>query len=293
MNTVRTFVTTLMMHMVVLPTMLSATNKPVVDDSIDRAKSSHVATINNKVDSHEDVVEPVLLASIPKAGTHLMSKIAHSVYKKETHWGMQVYTLDESEIQQLQPNTYYMLHAKGSQFNIDLCSRYNFKTLLIIRDPRDVLVSWARWLKNSPDNKEFYEHLDLNELLTNLIENFNLSHLKKRTIVDHFNSYLRWQAYGKLYITSFEKLVGAKGGGDDIVQKQEIIKIGYFLGVSVNEEEVEVGVQKLFGGTATFSEGQIGGWKKYLTEGHKNALKKVPGFNNLLKKLGYAHDSKW
>ena len=57
----------------------------------------------------------------------------------------------------------------------------------------------------------------------------------------------------------FEDLVGAEGGGDKDVQLAAIQCVLAFLGKDMaRAEEIR---SKAFGGTRTFSGGQIGGWQ--------------------------------
>lgn len=62
-------------------------------------------------------------------------------------------------------------------------------------------------------------------------------------------------------VVRFENLVGPKGSGSEILQKNEVKRIANYLELTVSDEEIEEVCQKLFGGTKTFKKGQIGTWK--------------------------------
>jgi len=105
--------------------------------------------------------------------------------------------------------------------------------------------------------------------------------------------YLDWRFEAYIYTTTFEKLVGQRGGGDNEVQLQEIINIANHIGQKIDENEAMLIVSKLYGGTATFNEGKIGSWKKYFLPRHKVAFKNIPGANEILVELGYEKDFDW
>ena len=157
--------------------------------------------------------KPLLVTTIPKSGTHLLSKAIRFMTGYTTYWGQSVDTVNPWELNNLRHDEFYMLHAVCTPYNYDLIKYRNFKVILLIRDPRDVLLSWAHWLKESPGNKPFYECHTLSDLISCLIKNYRLSHLESQSLVEFFEQYLCWADYSDVFVTSFEKLVGPRGGG--------------------------------------------------------------------------------
>ncbi|MCB1106832.1 MAG: hypothetical protein KDK76_01905 [Chlamydiia bacterium] len=75
-------------------------------------------------------------------------------------------------------------------------------------------------------------------------------------------------------ICKFENLVGPSGGGNVRAQREEVKKLLSFLDISFDEEKLEGILGNLFGGTKTFSCGQIGGWKKAFNFENRKLFKK-------------------
>jgi len=109
-------------------------------------------------------------------------------------------------------------------------------------------------------------------------------------INDLYQKYLPWLTVPGIYAVKFENLVGSQGGGDDDVQYHIITEIAQHAGVPYSDETIQHVVDNLFG-RYTFREGQIGAWKKYFTEQHKEAFKHHAG--QLLIDLGYEKDMAW
>ena len=90
----------------------------------------------------------------------------------------------------------------------------------------------------------------------------------------------------------FENLVGARGGGSDAVQRNEIEKIAAHLGMRLTPDDIDCVIEKAFNPKSpTFRKGLIGDWKSHFTPEHKDAFKRVAG--QLLIDLGYEKDFEW
>lgn len=263
---------------------------------------------NNRV-----IPEPVVIVSIPKCGTHLLAKLIPFINNKKLRYAPTVTALYEKEMYILDPNNFYVTHAPCSQNNLLIADKTKAKIILCVRDPRDALVSYAYYLKKEY-NYRTKNRLPLNhyngtqtdwklallprdEMITQFIKKspFQGPEISKHTnIVEFYCQYVLWQEnYPNILVTSFEKLVGPKGGGDPEMQIKEIKRIAQFLNVDITESRVKTICEKLFGGTGTFRAGRIGDWKDHLTNKQKDALKAMPGFNELLIELGYENDTHW
>lgn len=171
------------------------------------------------------------------------------------------------------------------------------------RDPRDVVVSMARFMKKLPDVWPAAINVCLNDIIMDLIRNNNLSNgcPPAQGIFDQYRKYLPWRNIPGCYAVRFENLVGVQGGGSDQLQLIEIKNIAQHVGVVLTDARAKKIAQNLFGGTWTFiatqdvagqaKAGQIGSWKFVFTEEHKKAFKEVAG--QLLIDLGYEQDFNW
>lgn len=273
-----------------------------------------VFLIFSKIYSNEN--EPKLFAtSIAKSGTHLVEKVIFQLTGKHpfysAKWPLYCMELRQEDIDASlrHLNTYLAAHAPCIGPNLEVANANKLKIILMIRDPRDVIVSYAHWLKVNrahillPGAENIYPHWEkiknwsVSEIINSFIDDYpckghaNLN--EKQTIVQMYEHYLNWESYADIYITSFEKLVGAKGGGDDITQRNEFLAIARFLNKSIDESMAADMCEKVFGTGNTFRQGQIGSWKKEFTEEQKKAFKSIQGFNQLLIRLNYEKDSNW
>lgn len=177
------------------------------------------------------------------------------------------------------------------------------KILFIYRDPRDQVVSLAHFMRHH-FNTWVASKLPLNEIISRLIVDYSTIYYTEgkdswndpvlKTIggvANFYNLYLPWFEYPDIYITTFEKLVGTKGGGSDEIQFQEIVNIANFLELELTPDILKEIQINLFGQSTTFREGCIGGWQKHFTQHDKETLKETAG--QLLIDLGYEPDLNW
>ena len=163
--------------------------------------------------------------------------------------------------------------------NIMQINKSNIKACFIYRDPRDQIVSSALFLtKELPVLAKFDINIIIDKLITEIGKLYHL--------------FLPWQFEPYIYTTTFEKLIGENGGGSRDAQVREIIAIANHIGIQIDLEQALDLSEQLFGGTATFREGQIGSWKTHFLERHKTAFKEGPG-QQLLELLGYEKDTNW
>lgn len=245
-----------------------------------------------------------LVISIPKAGTNLMGKLCISFgFSYHNFIAKTVTHINDDEIKKLPLMHYTCLHIVASPEHFAALTESKYSNIFIYRDPRDQIVSAAYFMKASEDTWSCGEW-PLDKLISHLIVDCSLwcslkdqspwhSELLKNvgTIKDFYDLYIGWMNFSGIYVTTFEKLVGAKGGGDDMVQYQEIRNISDHCGLSLAHNDILSIQQNLFGGTGTFRNGMIGEWKSHFTEDDKVMFKKVAG--QLLIDLGYEKDFNW
>ena len=196
-------------------------------------------------------------------------------------------------------NLWHLPYAKNCE---DFINRHSYTNFLIIRDPRDQVVSMAHFvLKDYEEDKVVF-----NNVLLDLIDGKKRRYIHwgivcvvyphewNLGVVDFYNLlYLPWMNSANFYTIKFENLIGVKGGGTKEAQVDEIKNIGNHLGINLTSEKIDKIINDLFGGTQTFREGKIGSWEEYFTPEVKEVFKAVPGANELLIKLGYEKDDKW
>lgn len=170
-----------------------------------------------------------------------------------------------------------------------------FRMILIIRDPRDVIESELAFFYNTKKLSlhNYYRNLTHDEGLMAIIRGTSQSHdlPTQPNIRDILLGYLPWLSKPYVYVTTFEDLVGPMGGGQSGAQIHQIRAIANHLEISISEDEVKTIQAHAFGGTHTFRKGAIGSWKQKFTEEHRIACKDLIG--DLLIQLGYEKDTLW
>lgn len=263
---------------------------------------------------------PVLINSLPKSGTNMLAKmlqlfsgssneIEHfgfsSLAKFRNHRDDQSCSviigvdfptrvpidLLKDAFKSLQPQCFATAHLPYTPILAELLLSLGIKMLLILRDPRDVVVSHAKYVSSSPKHPLFtyYQTLNFDEQIMASIKGVE-SHLTMPDINQRVRSLLQWSAQSFTYTTYFEKLVGPKGGGETKDQIDEIINISNHLGVYLSESQIENISGNIFGETATFRRGKIGAWQESFNEDHIKAFNLIAG--DLLDDLGYQKKQK-
>lgn len=258
----------------------------------------------------------IIMISIPKAGTHLLQRcielLTSCTLDNKHFYNIPFKALNyptpeilTAMITSIKPNNFGSFHLRFDQTYAALFAELNIRVIFITRDPRDQLVSRVNYIKKGgyPDFK--FSRLPFHALLSSFIgemhqpfigiESFNHRANKNAhklcNIQQLYQEFLPWQQQSCCYTTTFEKLIGARGGGSDELQLQEIKNIAHHINVAITDDQArEIGA-KLFGNTHTFVKGQIGTWKQYFLPHHKEAFNKVAP--TLLQELEYASDNTW
>jgi hypothetical protein len=249
----------------------------------------------------EDMYRQVAI-TIPKCGTNLLFKLLTGICSAQLAIPRKrFFLIDDQAVKILTKSPLFILiaHAIYVERNIKKLNDEHIKKVFIYRDPRDQIVSAAFWIKTIERVPEHEWSID--ELIDALIldgstlwSSIFLAQnpwIHVKDIASFYNLYLPWRFEPNVYTTTFEKLVGKEGGGDEATQIDEIIAIANYLGHVITTEEAKKISSALFGGTLTFREGKIGSWKGHFLERHKAAFKKVAG--QLLIDLGYERDFNW
>lgn len=177
-------------------------------------------------------------------------------------------------------------HAPYSLHLEKILTNQNFRIIQIVRDPRDVLVSFAYWIETRPDffPYKLFAPLTIEERINTLISGSNLD---TRFVWEPFSAILDrsagWLKNDNAIVVRFEDLIGAQGGGNKTQQLATLEKIAEWIGVQVDMNTV---TETLFGGTPTFRKGEIGNWKNVFTIRNREQFVSAIG-NDRLSFWGY------
>jgi hypothetical protein len=238
--------------------------------------------------------KPFLLFTIPKAGTHLANKLFQTISQKKGDFlYIPPYDFDVTYPEEFRNGNFYFIHYRDWSHHphqIDLFKE--MELFVIVRDPRDVLISSVYFFKYHLDTLLGESSFD--ERLAYLIESeFLLDHLQ-----DFFGPYYFFQKISDIRekynptLIRFEDIVGPNGGGDLDTQLRIIREIGRKLGKSFTRKQAFDISKAIYGKSPTFREGKIGAWRTEFTPYHIELFKKSK-FNQILLDLNYESSPDW
>jgi hypothetical protein len=190
-------------------------------------------------------------------------------------------------------------HARFHPVLRDLIGELRFRQILVLRDPRDVVVSGMFFQKREPwllHHKYYTEALESDEeRIMATIRGFGLdvaTDHPRASIREIFEGYIPWLDDPSTLVVRFEDLVGPRGGGVSEKQLDEIKRIGDFVERPLSRERAQRIAQKMYSkGSLTYRKGIVGDWRNHFTEDHQRVFKEVAG--DILIRLGYEKDTDW
>ncbi|MBE9490583.1 MAG: sulfotransferase domain-containing protein [Bacteroidetes bacterium] len=268
----------------------------------------------------------VFVNSVPKSGTNLMEKLIrlvgikrsgkslayssvegrHSIAKHlirinhfsgvsvpiglEVPVSVSIKWLDRY-LSSIDTNRYISGHAAYSEQLDYLLKSKNIKTLQMFRDPRAVLVSWAKYIVEDINKwhpyHDFFKSLSLHKRIRFLITGGSVGQSYYSSFKEVLSRSAGWLYNPNCLIVRFEDLVGSKGGGSDELQRKTILNILKHIDKEVRVNELEQLQSDLFGGTHTFRGGQIDQWEEDFNDVLHELIKYELQDCDCLKKLGY------
>lgn len=250
----------------------------------------------------------VIVNSMPKAGTHLLTRVLellpvfvprwtyHALVNKDQSQNQKLY----QKIFKIRQGQYVSGHLQWHQELVDVLNEANIKTLFIMRDLRDIAFSNAYYLTYRYQSHSLHSYFnslnsDDERLMASIVgvsEKFLERGLRSPSIGENAASYLPWLQEENCLSVRFEDLVGSSGGGQDNKQIETIRAITNYLNVDVSEEQIiQIAKKVFYKKSNTFRKGQIGDWRNHFTDEHKQAFKEVCG--DILIKMGYADGYDW
>jgi len=235
----------------------------------------------------------ILANSIPKAGTHLMESalnlipgIVFSGDRTLMDWeGSDLAIL--KKISRLKRGQFANAHLPASDAYLRVVEEHDIRVLMTIRDPRDVIVSHAKYV-NEIDKTHRSHHImaalpdDDARLMAVIcgVDGFIAP------VDELWRRYQAWFEHPSALVIKFEDMVGAKGGGSSEAQLETVQRVVAHLGLDLSEEIIRDVSDNIFNPKApTFRKGVTGNWKKHFKEEHIQAFMDRTG--DLLSRLGY------
>lgn len=248
-------------------------------------------------------LHPFFLNSVPKAGTHLIKQIligmpsikhdpANHMYE-----GLTSQLSDHKKIlTTLGPNEFASGHIYYSEEWTQMLSNLNMKQIFMIRDPRDVLVSFYYYLDKLP-HFNLYKYMEANKLskkekILSIINGVQIPEVDYPDIKTWFNLFRGWMYNPFVLNVRFEELHFS----NESARLNTIRRIVAFLMGEINPIKLDHVVNHMIANIApvsspTFRKGAIGNWKTEFDEEIKQAFKDVTG--NLLIEMNYEKTMDW
>lgn len=241
-----------------------------------------------------------ILFSIPKSGTHLMKKcltmltgLSAAGFPDEWHRDTQHLAAILEYVELLNSrNQFLSVHSYSHLFDDPLVDFLNhhpdYIPIIQIRDLRDAFVSVLYhgnvmdYLKEEMRHESVVStayHKDdytLDDILTHALTRKDENNQKVMNYM--FSDTLPFMFYlmnlPRAVVVRFEDLVGAKGGGNDDIQRMVVAQLANALSIELPRNRLNLIAHSLFGQSkgpdvsVTFRSGKIGSWKTYFSDEH-------------------------
>lgn len=172
-------------------------------------------------------------------------------------------------------------HAAYSDQLLNMLKENNFKVIQIVRDPRDIVVSFAHWIKTRPDYYAypFFADVSHEEIMLRLIKGGRCGGLYYDSLATVLDRSYGWITASKedVLVVHFENLVGLKGGGDATAQMKEISRIADWIHSPCTD--LMAVAERSFGHSrsGTMRKGHSGEWRNEFTDKVDSVFKEVVG----------------
>lgn len=146
----------------------------------------------------------------------------------------------------------------------------NYRIIVMIRDPRDVLLSFLHYIRR-PQHMLYPDFADLNTLdaMSLLIHGGETRYSRRKILplAESFRLVSKWQEKPEALLLRFEDLVGEQGGGSAERQNMVLFELVEFLGAHVDSMMIEQIRNNIYDVNArTFRKGMISSWREELSQ---------------------------
>jgi sulfotransferase 6B1 len=253
----------------------------------------------------------VFLVSYPKAGTHLVRGLLDALPSmRYSGVHLQAERLGaapgrsglpsdpasrdriERRLRGVRNGQYVSAHLGYAPFLGEALAELGYVTIFVVRDPRDVVVSYARWAASVPAH-HMKAHLtregadasqNLMDVITGVPDRAGVPGLE--SIGERLTAYLPWLDHAD-HVSRFEQLIGPNGGGTAQAQLDEVRRIQHAVDRDVPGEDASAAIAARVWSpaSATFRRGFAGGWREQFTPELEAAFERAAG--DAARRLGY------
>jgi hypothetical protein len=245
--------------------------------------------------------------AIPKAGSTLLFNILRGLPKigpfvdtglneiKPYFRGAQTSQVwIRKQLNALRPGDVRFGYLYATEENIELLCQPGRVGYLILRDPRDVVLSEVFYaLQINPDHL-LHDHLaaqpDIESRINTIIRGIPEGPLKRVNVKDHYRRFLPWLRRNEFHEVRFETLIG-EPRLTLIAMLEHLMGRGFELGIPYEQAVDLLQEQMAPEKSLTYRKGQPGEWRQFFSEQNKHVFKEIAG--DLLVQLGYETDMTW
>jgi hypothetical protein len=168
------------------------------------------------------------------------------------------------------PEGYFIAgHVPCTETFEGLLKELNFRHIIIIRDPRDVLVSMAHYIAKPvhPLSKTMSK-FSFNKRIQFLMKGGMVGNRIILNFKDAYSSMLKWRYSRDCVLIRFEELIGEKGGGNKSSALMTLKNIAGYLDINLDDSRMNYIYSNIFDvNSPTFRKGKIGSWKEEFPAG--------------------------
>lgn len=247
----------------------------------------------------------VLVASIPKSGTHLIISALRNVQGLRVCPKLVLGNVKTHKvirrIRGLGRSQVLVGHIVYNPEIGAVIAQEQLRLVVMMRDPRGVVASLAPYILHDFVGHRMYDYFTktlktsderIMACIRGVPAQFSSDGRELPDIATVFRTYLDWHAKQGALVCRFEDMVGSQGGGSDQTQFESLARLSDFLELNLSRDELAAVAEKTFSrASLTFRKGEIDGWRQHFTPEHVAAFKEIAG--PLLVELNYEKDLAW
>lgn len=258
-----------------------------------------------KILSNSNELDPFVMISIPKSGTHLLKQILLGIPGMQHHPDKGIMghfnnqpKLHLSRVETLQKNEFVNGHLFCTDDWEAFFAKLNMKKIFVMRDPRDVVVSYAYFIPTLPIHplyetfhQDGFTHKDRIKFLIEGGQPITPNNPYQPNVTEWYKSFSEWKYRPNVFTIRFEDLTSSEGSRNLVLH--HLVKFlwqdsvpnsrSWMVGNMINNIDPKT--------SPTFRKGNIGGWQDEFDLELKELFKKEGG--ELLTSLNYEKDMEW
>jgi sulfotransferase 6B1 len=231
---------------------------------------------------------PIFVNSFPKSGTHVVLAVLERI-RMVRNSGVYVTNADvlpdasrpgghmldprqRKHLVRVPPAHYVTAHLWARAEIFELLAGLGFRSVFVIRDPRDTVVSTALYLARMRKGRHYRRFRGMPSDQARLIATIRgFPGDEQGPAMEPLSARLRgyggWLDQPDCLTCRFEELIGESGGGSRGRQLESVTRLLEHIGVELTPEETERAASGAFSTrSATFRSGRIGEWQTFFDE---------------------------